>query len=143
MPERRPGRRLRRFVAERAHGRCEYCLIPSRVATQSFSVEHIIPWSAGGRTTSANLALACPGRNAHKLARTTAADPLTGVEAPLFHPRKMRWSDHFAWSPNGLRIIGLTVVGRASLRAFHLNRPGLVALRELLIVAGQHPPTPA
>jgi hypothetical protein len=140
MPERRPGAGLRRLVAERARHRCEYCLIPARIATQSFSVEHILPWSAGGPTTAANLALACPGCNAHKMTRTTASDPLTQAEVPLFHPRKMRWSDHLAWSADGLRLVGLTGTGRATVEQLQLNRSGLVALREMLILASQHPP---
>jgi hypothetical protein len=24
-------------------------------------------------------------------------DPLTGVEVPIFHPRRDRWADHFVW----------------------------------------------
>ena len=140
MPERRPGPKLRRFVGERARALCEYSLTPARVATQSFSVEHVIPWSQGGPTTPANLALACQGCNGYKLDRTTAPDPRTGAEATLFHPRKMRWGDHFAWSPDGLRILGLTATGRATVDLLRLNRPGLVALREMLVAAGQHPP---
>lgn len=140
MPERRAGLKLRRFIGERARDRCEYCLTPARVATQSFSIEHIIPWSQGGQTQPANLALACQGCNGYKLARTTAVDPRTGDGAPLFHPRKMGWGDHFAWSPDGLRVIGLTPTGRASVHLLRLNRPGLLALRQLLIAAGQHPP---
>ena len=140
MPERRPGVKLRRFVGERARGRCEYCLTPARVATQSFSIEHIIPWSQGGPTQPANLALACQGCNGDKLARTTAVDPRTGGAARLFHPRKMRWGDHFAWSSDGLRVIGVTPIGRATVELLRLNRPGLFALREMLIAAGRHPP---
>lgn len=140
MPERRPGARLRRFVAERARGRCEYCLTPARIATQSFSVEHILPWSRHGRTVLTNLALACPGCNAYKRDFIVATDPRTGLEVPLFHPRKMRWGDHFGWSPDGLRVIGLSATGRATVWRLRLNRPGLMALRELLLVAGQHPP---
>jgi len=140
MPERRPGVRLRRFVAERAHGLCEYCVTPARVATQSFSVEHILPWSRKGPTQADNLALACPGCNGYKLDRVTATDPQTGTEVPLFHPRKMRWNEHFAWSSDGCRIIGLSAIGRATIELLRLNRTGLIALRELLIAAGQHPP---
>ena len=140
MPERRPGLKLRRFVAERAGGRCEYCLTPARVATQSFSVEHILPWSKGGPTQPANLALACQGCNGYKLSYISAVDPRTGAHVELFHPRKMRWSDHFIWSPDGLRVMGLTSTGRASVALLRLNRPGLVALRAMLLAAGKHPP---
>ena len=140
MPERRPGVKLRRFVAERARGFCEYCLTPARVATQSFSVEHVHPWSLRGPTNAANLALACQGCNGYKLDRTVAVDPRTGFEVPLYHPRKMRWRAHFAWSADGVRIVALSPIGRATIALLRLNRPGLVALRELLVAAGQHPP---
>lgn len=140
MPSRRPGARLRRFVAGRARERCEYCLTPARVGTQSFSVEHILPWSHHGPTDPANLALACQGCNGYKLDRTTSIDPQTGLEAPLFHPRRMNWGDHFVWAPDGVRLIGLSPTGRATVALLRLNRAGLVALRELLVAAGQHPP---
>ncbi|PYI82094.1 MAG: hypothetical protein DME26_18690 [Verrucomicrobia bacterium] len=64
----------------------------------------------------------------------------TRMLMPLFHPRRMQWSDHFAWSPDGRRVIGLTATGRATVALLRLNRPGLVALREMLTLAGQHPP---
>jgi hypothetical protein len=116
-------------------------LTPARIATQSFSVEHVVPWSRHGSTDPGNLALACQGCNAHKLDRISALDPHTGVETPLFHPRRMLWGDHFAWSPDGLRVIGLSATGRGTVSLLRLNRPGLVALREMLVAAGQHPPT--
>jgi hypothetical protein len=52
----------------------------------------------------------------------------------------MHWADHFAWSPDGLRVVGLSATGRATVDLLRLNRPGLVALRKMLIAAGQHPP---
>src|SRR6266446_3373140 len=122
MPERRAGRKLRRFVGDRALGLCEYCRTPARVATQSFSVEHIAPWSQGGQTKPFNLALACQGCNGYKQARITAFDPRTSKQVPLFHPRKMSWSRHFAWSADGLRLIGLTPTGRATVQLLQLNR---------------------
>ena len=140
MPERRISADLREQVSVRAGGCCEYCRSRARYATQSFSVEHILPRVQGGATTLDNLALACQGCNGYKLAHTTAVDPRTGTESPLFHPRKMRWGDHFAWGADGLHIIGLTTSGRATVRLLRLNRPGLLALREMLIAAGRHPP---
>lgn len=51
----------RRLVLTRAGGCCEYCLSQLRYASDSFSVEHIIPRSRGGTDAEFNLALACQG----------------------------------------------------------------------------------
>jgi 5-methylcytosine-specific restriction endonuclease McrA len=61
MPRTRVKAQERQFIAERARGRCEYCRSPVNFAIQSFSVEHIIPLSRGGKAVRDNLALACPG----------------------------------------------------------------------------------
>ena len=57
----------------------------------------------------------------------------------LFHPRKQRWQEHFAWDERFERIIGLTASGRATVEALQLNRAELVNLRKLLYAAGEHP----
>lgn len=131
---------LRREVTERARHCCEYCRSQVRFAMQAFSVEHIEPRSQGGTTTSENLALSCQGCNNHKYTRTTAPDPVSGTSAPLFHPRRHVWRDHFAWTEDCGRIVGLTSTGRATVEALRLNREGLVNLRQLLFAAGKHPP---
>lgn len=134
-----PASRKRR-VAEQARGTCEYCRSQERFATQPFSVEHIRPRSRGGDDSEENLAFACQGCNNHKYVKVEAADPVTGEVAPLFHPRLQSWGDHFAWSPDGTTILGLTPTGRASVEALRLNRPGLVNLRAVLFAQGLHPP---
>lgn len=131
--------RERRTVAARAGGCCEYCRTPSDFATQSFAVEHILPRALGGPDTLANTALACDGCNEHKHARTTAPDPRDRAPTRLFHPRRQRWHDHFAWTGDFTRVVGLTPTGRATVEALHLNRLGLVNLRALLRAAGEHP----
>jgi hypothetical protein len=67
-------------------------------------------------------------------------DPATGRVAPLFHPRRQRWSDHFAWNEDATLIVGLSPIGRATVSSLHLNRPELVNLRRILAAAGEHPP---
>src|SRR3989442_775669 len=114
MAEERVNARLRDVVTERARGCCEYCRSQARFAMQPFSVEHILPGSQGGATTSANLALACQGCNNHKYTRTQAVDPVTGKAVSLFHPRRERWQDHFGWADDCTQIVGLTPTGRAS-----------------------------
>ncbi len=107
---------------------------------QPFSVEHIGPRSQEGADSPDNLALSCQGCNNHKYTKTRAVDPVTGEEVPLFHPRRHRWQDHFAWNEDFSLILGLTPTGRATVGALRLNRPGLVNLRRVLYTAGEHPP---
>ncbi len=131
---------LREFVARRAGGRCEYCRSPAAFAHQSFSLEHIRPRSRKGKRSLANLALSCQGCNNHKYNRTKTRDPVSGANVPLFHPRRHRWADHFAWSDDATQIMGLTRIGRATVEALQLNREALVNLRRILVEAGEHPP---
>jgi hypothetical protein len=130
----------RQLIIERAQGRCEYCRSPVDFATQSFSVEHIKPVSRGGQTITSNLALACPGCNGHKYAKTEAPDPIDKTRVPLYNPRTQRWGKHFKWSEDFTRVIGVTPTGRATVNALRLNRAGVVNIRRVLFATGQHPP---
>ena len=75
-------------------------------------------------------------------------DPLTGELVPLFNPRQQVWREHFAWSDDGARMIGLTACGRATVAALNVNNPGLsrangfyvVDARQLWVEADWHPP---
>jgi hypothetical protein len=58
----------------------------------------------------------------------------------LFHPREQRWEAHFAWNHDFTLILGVTPTGRATIAALQLNRPGLVNLRRVLYMVGEHPP---
>lgn len=131
---------LRRHVEARAAGRCEYCRSPASISSQPFSVEHILPKARGGISTAENLALACQGCNNHKYDKIEVPDPASGDVVPVYHPRRDRWRDHFAWSDDFARILGVSRTGRATVVALHLNREGLVNLRRVLYVAGKHPP---
>lgn len=130
----------RQTIAERAKGRCEYCQSRADFATQSFSVEHIMPVSKDGETDLENLALACPGCNGHKYNKMEHPDPVDGALVSLFNPRIQRWQDHFAWNDDFSRVVALTAIGRATLDALKLNRSGLVNMRIALFAIGQHPP---
>ncbi len=143
MSERRATAQQRRAVIERARGCCEYCRSQARFAMQPFSVEHIEPRSRGGKTTQDNLALACQGCNNHKYTKTEGYDTITGDIELLYHPRRERWRDHFAWNEDFTLVIGLTPTGRATVEALLLNREGLVNLRQILYVMGEHPPAEA
>jgi hypothetical protein len=41
---------LRRLVRERAHNRCEYCLIPESVSFAPHWIDHIVAEKHGGKT---------------------------------------------------------------------------------------------
>ncbi|MBM3994586.1 MAG: HNH endonuclease [Planctomycetes bacterium] len=131
---------LRDFVAQRAQWRCEYCRSPAAFAHQSFSLEHVRLRARKGKRTATNLALSCQGCNNHKYDRVKAGDPVSQKFVPLFHPRRHRWDEHFAWSDDGSLILGLTPTGRATVEALQLNRAALVNLRRILVQAGEHPP---
>jgi hypothetical protein len=140
MPKERPTAAQRRTVFARAGWRCEYCLTPDAFVPDPFVVEHIIPFSAGGKTRLANLASACPACNGRKYNKVTGIDPLTREFAPLFNPRKQRWRDHFTWSEDSLLIVGLTPTGRVTVETLKMNHQKMVNLRRVLLLAGLHPP---
>ncbi|MGH9855600.1 MAG: HNH endonuclease [Blastocatellia bacterium] len=131
---------LRRLVVERARDCCEYCRAQARYSSDPFTIDHIIPFILGGLTIAANLAFCCYGCNQCKGARIFAIDPVTGLSAPLFHPRQQRWEEHFAWNDDFTLMIGLTATGSATIESLQLNRSGLANLRRVLYAAGEHPP---
>ena len=128
------------LVIARAGGCCEYCLSQLHFSPDPFSVEHILPVVKGGGDDLDNLALSCQGCNNHKYTHTSAIDPVTGRPAPLYHPRRDHWVEHFAWTDNCERLIGLTPTGRATIARLYLNRPGVMNLRNALYALGRHPP---
>ena len=130
---------LRQLVTTRAHGRCEYCQSPEAYATERFSVEHNQPPPLQGPTVPANLALACQGCNGYKSVQTSSVDPEVGETVELFHPQRHVWREHFTWSEDGLRIIGLTPAGRATVALLRINRPPLMNLRRALMAIDVHP----
>lgn len=132
--------KLKQITYNRAKGLCEYCKSPANISSQPFVVEHVFPKSKGGQSTQENTALSCQGCNNYKYNKTTGIDGLTGIKANIFNPRKQIWSAHFAWSNDGIEIIGLSATGRVTLELLKLNRQELQNLRQLLGEAGKHPP---
>lgn len=105
-----------------------------------FTVDHVIPLSKGGVDSPDNLALACFHCNRRKSNHLVGIDPESGIEVPLFNPRCNHWSDHFIWSVDGLLIIGLTAIGRATVDTLALNRERVVNIRAADWEVGRHPP---
>jgi len=131
---------LREQVIANAGGRCAYCQSRQDLMGVTFEVDHIIPESAGGPTSLQNLCLSCPTCNRYKARRLTAQDPISGNVVPLFHPLKQAWTEHFTWSGDGTKVIGLTSVGRATVEALQMNRPTIVQLRGYWVALGLHQP---
>ena len=124
-----------------AQHRCGYCLSPQHLVMARLEVEHIRPLAHDGSDDEQNLWLACPICNGHKSDKVDAIDPVSGERTALFNPRSQHWFDHFVWSDDGLRIVGLTAVGRATVIALHLSDdPDALEVRSYWILAGWHPP---
>ncbi len=130
---------IRQAVRLRAKGSCEYCLSQEKLATQSFSVEHIKSISKGGITALENLALACQGCNNHKYNKTEGQDPASGKIIPLYNPKQQNWHEHFTWNDDYAVIVGLTPTGRVTIEVLRLNREGLKNLRRILYAMGEYP----
>jgi hypothetical protein len=131
---------LKRLVRERFSNRCAYCQTAESFTATHFEIEHIIPRAAGGETALANLCLSCPMCNRYKSATSSAVDPTTQTNVPLFHPQIQRWIEHFAWSIDGTEIIGLSPTGRATIAALRMNRPAMTRVRRMWFVLAEHPP---
>lgn len=131
----------KQFVAERARHCCEYCISQVSYSPDPFSVDHIVSRALGGTDDPDNLAYACLGCNNRKFTAATASDPVTGERVALYHPRQHKWDEHFTWSRDFARLIGLTPIGRATIIKLQLNREGVVNLRQLLRLVDKHPPS--
>ena len=123
----------------RAKACCEYCRTPLPFTPDPVVIDHIQPVSQGGSDLLENLAVSCWGCNGHKSAGTRAFDAQEARLVPLFNPRSQAWSEHFRWSDDGVHVLGVSAIGRASVSKLNLNRQGLLNLRAVLRLAGKHP----
>lgn len=130
-----------RRVRAAARNRCGYCLSPQHLVMARLEIEHIMPLAKGGSNDESNLWLACPICNGYKSDKTTGVDPESDEVIPLFNPRMQTWSEHFRWSEDGLCIIGMTPIGRATVATLHLSDdPDALEVRSYWVSAGWHPP---
>ncbi len=127
-------------VRQRAKGLCEYCHASEQWQYVQFTIDHIIPLAERGSSDLNNLALACFHCNRRKGRYQEAIDPESEQKVALFHPRQDRWLDHFRWSDDCLRIMGITPTGRATVAALALNRERILAIRAADYEIGRHPP---
>lgn len=54
---------------------------------------------------------------------------------PLFHPRRDRWTDHFAW--DDVMVVGRTAIGRATVKLLAMNDWQRVEVRKNLQSLGE------
>ena len=132
--------RIQHLVRRRAGQICEYCHTSEQWQYVRFTIDHVIPLSQGGSDDAENLALACFHCNRRKAGRVAAVDPATGETVALFNPRRQSWPEHFAWSADGLRIVGVTPEGRTTAEALAMNRERILSIRAADRVIGRHPP---
>jgi hypothetical protein len=132
---------LREFVRQRSKYLCEYCQTNERWQYVRFTIDHVVPVNAGGSDHPENLALACFHCNRRKSNKQSSVDPLTNEDVPLFNPRIQRWTDHFRWTENGLKIEATTAAGRATIGLLEMNRSRVLDIRRADVEAGRHPPT--
>lgn len=135
----------RQQVRERANYLCEYCHSSEEASAARFDLDHIIPRSLDGSDKLSNLALACQRCNEYKYKFTTGVDPQTRSIIPLFNPRQQKWSEHFVWSADGIKILGITATGRATCDRLDLNDENnnqgwIQKARRFWIKGGWHPP---
>ena len=118
----------RMLVRSRAADRCEYCQLPEEHSPVArLQIEHIRPRKHGGTDDEINLALACIDCNLRKGSNLTGIDPTTDKIVELFNPRSEQWATHFEWS--GVRVVGLTDVGRVTIRVLDLNSDDRLVIR--------------
>jgi HNH endonuclease len=132
---------IQRAIITVSKGHCEYCLVPEDYSTDFFCFDHIIPVKKYGLSEFDNLARSCGKCNGYKHDKTHHIDPLTSELCRLYHPRQDIWAEHFQWSPDALRLIGKTPIGRTTIDLLQINRKSAVNLRQLLKIVGLHPPT--
>jgi hypothetical protein len=95
----------------------------------AFHVEHIVARQHVDESDEdlSGLAYACDRCNAFKGPNLSSIDPETGEKVDVYNPRTDAWSDHFGIS--GGVIVGLTPIGRATVRLLRMNDPRRVELR--------------
>lgn len=133
--------KVRSRVQERAGNRCEYCRSHQDYILGQLQIDHVVPLAKGGANSEDNLCLACELCNQYKWTKTHGIDPESNQRVTLFNPRQQQWHEHFAWSEDGIEIIGLTPCGRATVATLKLNNMLARTVRRNWVTAGWHPPS--
>jgi hypothetical protein len=131
---------LRREVAARADGLCEYCLIHERDTYLGCQLDHVVSEKHGGVTDSENLAYACTPCNRAK-GSDVGSISRNGEFARFFNPRVDCWQEHFRL--HGAFIEPHTAIGEVTAKVLGFNEPERVVERRLLQRLGRYPPPEA
>ena len=131
---------IQKAVRQRASFLCEYCHVSEIWQYVAFTMEHVIPISLDGDDRFENLALCCFACNRRKSGQIDGRDPRSNKIVRLFNPRIHKWHEHFAWAKDKLTIIGLTPIGRATVKTLELNRDRVITIRKADLEIGRHPP---
>jgi len=127
---------VRQFVRQRADHRCEYCRLPQECApVVTFHVEHIRARQHHGDDDPSNLCLACPRCNRFKGPNLTTYDPDSNEKVDVFNPRINVWDEHFEF--DGIRIVGLTPIGRGTVELLQMNAEDRLDVRAALDDRGE------
>ncbi|MFZ0962513.1 MAG: HNH endonuclease [Terriglobia bacterium] len=110
-------------------------MLPQAYSELTHHVEHIVAKQHGGSDDADNLALACHRCNLRKGPNLTGVDPLSRELVPLFHPRRDQWAEHFLF--RGVRIMGITPIGRATVHVLAMNDARRLELRSELLAHNQ------
>ncbi len=128
---------VRKFVAERAGSRCEYCRVAERDSNFTYHIEHIISRQHGGSDHPDNLAWSCSICNWKKGSNIFTILEENGPPIPLFNPRKEDWFAHFGVVDG--EITPKTDVGAATAKLLVFNSPDNIIERKELIESGSYP----
>jgi hypothetical protein len=136
---------IQKLVRQRANFLCEYCHSPEFLSTAPLTIDHLTPQSLGGADNAENLALACRRCNERRYNFTTGIDPKTLKESMLFNPRQQVWAEHFIWTADKFRILGISAIGRATCERLDINDERradkfIQRSRQYWVQGGWHPP---
>lgn len=124
---------LRQQVTQDFRYRCAYCQSPQEVGIPMV-LDHCMPLSIGGATERQNLCLCCYRCNEFKGAKTQIFSSEVQETILLFNPRTQIWKEHFSWSDDGLKIVGLMPCGDATIEILHLNEERWMRARKIWIM---------
>ena len=138
--------KLQQLVRQRAKYLCEYCHSPEFLSKSLLTIEHLLPQSLGGSDVAENLALACRRCNERRYNFVLGIDPETQEEITLFNPRQQQWAEHFIWTADGIKILGISPTGRATCNRLDFNdefhNDGFIQKsRRFWVQGGWHPPS--
>ena len=122
-------------MIERAHRRCEYCLVHEDSSGFPHQIDHIVSRKHGGSSSLKNLAYACVLCNRYKGTDVASIDRF-GNATRIFDPRRDSWDEHFKL--NGAVIQPLTSVGEVTARILRLNIAERVIERRVFQALGQY-----